>query len=86
MCIFVDFCGILRLNLLHRFAEDHNCTELAKIGTSFIENHFPVIVGEEEFCDIPKNPLIKFLDSELIKVDSEYQVRFVALIWLVVKF
>uniref|UniRef100_A0A0A9XCD8 Kelch-like protein diablo n=1 Tax=Lygus hesperus TaxID=30085 RepID=A0A0A9XCD8_LYGHE len=67
---------------IYRFAEDHNCTELAKIATTFIENHFPVIIGEEEFSELPKNPLIKFLDSELLKVDSEYQVFQAVMKWI----
>lgn len=54
---------------------DHNCLDLAKTARSFIENNFPGITYEEEFCELPKDPLLDFLDSEYLKVDSEYQVR-----------
>ncbi|XP_014245570.1 actin-binding protein IPP [Cimex lectularius] len=67
---------------IYRFAEDHNCLNLAKSAAIFIENNFPSIVFEEEFCELPKNHLLRFLDSELLKVDSEYQVFQAVLSWI----
>lgn len=56
---------------------DHNCVELAKFSRCFIENNFPCITFEEEFCELPKDLLLNFLDSELLKVESEYQVGYI---------
>ncbi|KAK9503759.1 hypothetical protein O3M35_010250 [Rhynocoris fuscipes] len=67
---------------IFRFAKDHNCMDLAKTAAAFIENHFPLVSFEEEFCELPKDPLCKFLDSELLKVDSEFQVFQAVMRWI----
>lgn len=67
---------------IYRFAVDHNCVELAKSSRCFIENNFPCITFEEEFCELPKDLLLNFLDSELLKVESEYQVFQAVMRWI----
>jgi hypothetical protein len=58
-----------------RFAEGHNCEELANMAVEFIQLHFPQICSEEEFFELPKELLTKFLSSEHLRVDTEFQVR-----------
>ena len=57
-----------------RFAEGHNCEELANMAVEFIQLHFPQICSEEEFFELPKELLTKFLSSEHLRVDTEFQV------------
>jgi len=63
------------LFLYLRFAEGHNCEELANVAVEFIQLHFPQICSEEEFFELPKELLTKFLSSEHLRVDTEFQVR-----------
>ncbi|KAL1132354.1 hypothetical protein AAG570_010310 [Ranatra chinensis] len=67
---------------IYRFAEDHNCVDLAKKAANFIECHYSMIFLEEEFCELPKDPFCKFLDSEQLRVDSEYQVFQSVMRWI----
>ncbi|KAJ9589788.1 hypothetical protein L9F63_027953, partial [Diploptera punctata] len=59
---------------IFRFAEGHNCEELANSAVEFIQLHFPQICNEEEFFELPKDLLTKFLSSEHLRVDTEFQV------------
>lgn len=66
-----------------RFAEGHNCEDLAKAALDYIQKNFPRICLEEEFYDLPKDQLIYFLSSEHLRVDSEFQVgKFYIRFWL----
>lgn len=67
---------------IYRFAEGHNCEDLAKAALDYIQKHFPRICLEEEFYDLPKDQLIYFLSSEHLRVDSEFQVFQAALRWI----
>lgn len=68
---------------IYRFAEGHNCTELTNAAMQFIQNHFPQICNEEEIYELPKDQIIKFLSSEHLCVDSEYQVFQTAIRWII---
>nr|CAD7204631.1 unnamed protein product [Timema douglasi] len=59
---------------IYRFADGHNCEELASVAMDFIQSHFPQICNEEEFFELPKDLLTKFLSSEHLRVDTEFQV------------
>ncbi|RZF34385.1 hypothetical protein LSTR_LSTR008924 [Laodelphax striatellus] len=67
---------------IYRFAEGHNCTGLAKLAFNFILSNFPRICMEEEFYDLPKEQLCDFLASEMLQVDSEFQVFQAAIRWI----
>ena len=57
-----------------RFADTHSCEALKTQAQAHVFRNFPQIVEEEEFLDTPKDILLKFLESEKLKVDSEFQV------------
>ncbi|XP_049816910.1 actin-binding protein IPP isoform X2 [Schistocerca nitens] len=59
---------------IYRFAEGHSFEELTRFAVDFIQCHFPQVCCEEEFAELPKEDLIKFLSSELLRVDTEFQV------------
>ena len=61
---------------IYRFSEGHHCTELKNASIDFIQFNFPLIYQEEEFFELPKDQLVKFLSSEHLRVDSEFQVSF----------
>lgn len=61
---------------IYRFSEGHHCTELKNAAVDFIQCNFPIICQEEEFFDLPMEQLVKFLSSEHLRVDSEFQVCF----------
>ena len=63
-CLF-SFC---------RFAESHSCDNLENAALSYVHRHFPQVCESEEFLDTPKEIVIQFLESEHVKVDSEFQV------------
>lgn len=59
---------------IYRFAEGHNCETLEKVALSYVHRHFPQVCESEEFLDTPKDIIVQFLESEHVKVDSEFQV------------
>ncbi|KRT81641.1 BTB And C-terminal Kelch domain containing protein [Oryctes borbonicus] len=67
---------------IFRFAEAHNCTELMTASYEFILNHFPQVCAEDEIYELPKDQIIKFLSSEHVRVDSEFQVFQAAIRWI----
>ena len=66
--LFFLFVGILL------FAEVHGCVDLRSAAEIYIHNHFLKVVEEEEYSDIPKDLLVKLLNSEHLRVDNEFQV------------
>lgn len=65
-----------------RFAEAHNCKELGESAIGFINSHFPEVAEHEEILEISQQMLTRLISSELIRVDSEFQVFSVALRWI----
>nr|CAD7571141.1 unnamed protein product [Timema californicum] len=68
------YSGELKVFGIFGFADGHNCEELASVAMDFIQSHFPQICNEEEFFELPKDLLTKFLSSEHLRVDTEFQV------------
>lgn len=62
-----------------RFAEAHNCKELAESANGFINSHFPEVAEHDEILEVSQQMLSRLISSELIRVDSEFQVFTVAL-------
>ncbi|XP_063225348.1 actin-binding protein IPP [Bacillus rossius redtenbacheri] len=87
--VVLGCCEYLRQELhcsnalgIFRFAEAHNFTELASEAEAFIRTHFPGVSGEQEFLDLPRDLVVRFLECEHLRVDSESQVFRAALRWL----
>nr|CAD7443081.1 unnamed protein product [Timema bartmani] len=77
------YSGELKMFGIVGFADGHNCEELASVAIDFIQSHFPQICNEEEFFELPKDLLTKFLSSEHLRVDTEFQVFQAAMRWIV---
>lgn len=65
-----------------RFAEAHNCKELAESANGFINSHFPEVAEHDEILEVSQQMLSRLISSELIRVDSEFQVFSVAMRWI----
>jgi actin-binding protein IPP len=65
-----------------RFAEAHNCKELAESAMGFINAHFPEVSEHDEILEISQQMLTRLISSELIRVDSEFQVFKTAMRWI----
>lgn len=58
-----------------RFAEAHNCTELAEEALGHAQANWNVVANGDELLELPLAQLITLLSSEHLKVDSESQVN-----------
>ncbi|KAK2583482.1 hypothetical protein KPH14_009450 [Odynerus spinipes] len=67
---------------IYRFAEAHNRLDLLETALRFIQVNFPQVSQEEEFLDLPKEHLVRFLSSDLIHIDTEFQVFQAAYNWI----
>lgn len=67
---------------IYRFADAHNFTELMHSARCHIQLYFPQVSKEDELYELPKDYVIKFLGSEELVVDSEYQVFQAAIRWI----
>lgn len=67
---------------IFRFSEGHNCLELATAAVDYINSHFPRVSVEDEFYELPKDQLTRFLASEDLVVDTEFQVFQAAIRWI----
>ncbi|XP_034840229.1 actin-binding protein IPP [Maniola hyperantus] len=67
---------------IFRFAENHNCTELAEEALAHAQAHWNVVANGEELLELPLQQLLTLLSSEQLKVDNEAQVLYPALKWL----
>lgn len=57
-----------------RFCEGHHLAEMKMAARDYIYQNFPEVTKGEEYLDTPKEILISFLQSEDLRVDSEFQV------------
>lgn len=48
----------------------------------FILSDFPQVSNEDEIYELPKDQIIKFLSSEHLRVDTEFQVFQAAIRWI----
>lgn len=71
---FYSVEGKTKLFCASRFAEGHNCLELTTSAVDYINSHFPQVSIEDEFYELPKDQLARFLASEDLVVDTEFQV------------
>jgi actin-binding protein IPP len=86
----VDGCSMYLCRELHasnalgilRFAEAHNCAELAESASSFINSHFPEVAEQDEILEISSQMFSRLISSEMIRVDSEFQVFAAAMRWI----
>lgn len=86
----VDACSMYLCRELHstnalgilRFAEAHNCQELLTSANEFICTHFSEIAEQDEILDISSQMFSRLISSEMIRVDSEYQVFSAAMRWI----
>ncbi|XP_028041645.1 actin-binding protein IPP-like isoform X2 [Bombyx mandarina] len=67
---------------IFRFAEAHNCTDLAHEALEHALGNWKHIAHGDELLDLPFQHLITILSSEQLTVDSEAQVLYSALRWL----
>lgn len=65
-----------------RFAEAHNCKNLADSASAFINSHFPDIIENEEILDISSQMFSRLISSEMIRIESEYQVFQACMRWI----
>jgi actin-binding protein IPP len=65
-----------------RFAEAHSCLELAESASSFINSHFPEIAENDEILEISSQMFSRLISSELLRVDSEFQVFQTVMRWI----
>ncbi|KAL4705149.1 hypothetical protein ACJJTC_018720 [Scirpophaga incertulas] len=67
---------------IFRFADAHNCTELAEEALEHAQANWNIVARGDELLDLPLPQLITLLSSEQLKVDNEAQVLYPALRWL----
>ncbi|XP_061712263.1 actin-binding protein IPP [Cydia pomonella] len=67
---------------IFRFAEAHNCIELADEALEHAQANWNVVASGDELLDLPLPQLVTLLSSEQLKVESEAQVLYPALRWL----
>lgn len=67
---------------IYRFAEVHACVDLCSISEGYIHNHFLDVVEHDEYPELPKDLLLKFLQSEDLNIESEFQVFTAAMKWI----
>lgn len=79
--ILIKFFYPLGIGIL-RFADAHNCKELSECALSHINSHFPEVANHEEILEVSQQELSRLISSELIRVDSEFQVFTVAMKWI----
>lgn len=60
--------------LSFRFAEAHHLVELLEAARDYIFANFSEVVMEDEFLEIPRDVLVRILQSEYLRIDSEFQV------------
>ncbi|CAG4909893.1 unnamed protein product [Colias eurytheme] len=67
---------------IFRFAETHNCKELAEEALAHAQAYWDKVATGDELLELPLQQLVTLLSSEQLKVDNEAQVLYPALKWL----
>lgn len=67
---------------IYLFADAHSCVQLRDAAETFILEHFRRIVDSGEFLQLPLNVLLRFLQSDELHIEAEYEVLDAALCWL----
>ena len=81
-CLITVLVAISVVSGIYLFAEAHSCIQLRDAAETFILEHFRGIVESEEFLQLPLNVLLRFLQSNELHVEAEYEVLDAALCWL----
>lgn len=69
--------------IFHRFAEDHHLVELLEAARDYIFSNFSEVVTEDEFLEVPRDILVSILQSEYLRIDSEFQASPGVVMWVV---
>lgn len=67
---------------IYRFSEAHNFKELSKAAIDYVHMYFPQVCAEDELLELTKDELARFLSSEHLRVDTEFQVLEAAVRWV----
>jgi len=67
---------------IYLFADAHSCVQLRDAARQFILENFRGIAKSEEFLQLPLNVLLRFLQSDELHIEAEYEVLDAALRWL----
>jgi len=67
---------------IYLFADAHSCVQLRDAARLFILENFCGIVKSEEFLQLPLHIMLRFLQSDELHIDAEYEVLDAALRWL----
>lgn len=86
----VDACSMYLCRELHasnalgilRFAEAHNCKNLQVSASEFINSHFPDIIENDEILETSSQMFCRLISSEMIRIESEYQVFQACMRWI----
>lgn len=65
-----------------RFAEAHNCTDLATAALEHVQWHFSVASEGDELLQLPAGLLARLLSSDQLRVESESEVLEAAMRWV----
>ena len=64
------------------FADAHSCIGLRDTAEMFILKNFRAVVESDEFLQLPLDVLLRFLQSDELRIEAEYEVLDAALNWL----
>jgi len=67
---------------IYLFADAHSCIHLRDTAEMFILENFCAVVESEEFFQLPLDVLLRFLWSDELHIEAEYEVLDAALHWL----
>lgn len=67
---------------IYLFADAHSCIHLRDAAEIFILEHFRAVVESDEFLQLPLAVLLRFLQSDELHIEAEYEVLDAALRWL----
>ncbi|GBP72338.1 Actin-binding protein IPP [Eumeta japonica] len=67
---------------IFRFAEAHNCIELANAALDYAQAHWVDVAKGEELLETPSSLFIRLLSSDKLGIESETEVLQSALRWL----
>ena len=65
-----------------KFAKAFSCQELVAVSISFAHSHFNQVAKEEEFLELNLEELLEITQSEMLKVETEFDVFVATLQWI----
>ena len=82
VCLVMIFLFIIGPTGIYRFADAHSLVQLRDAAEIFILEHFRGIVKSDEFLQLPLDVLLRFLRSDELHIEAEYEVLDAILGWL----